>query len=126
MPATASRAEYVKTGYRTVRNGPDAAVATKYGDAARKTSEPIGTFFETEADAQAMCNERMGLLKADRRSFEQTVSGEQTGLALSYTQTAPQMTILDSQRVANHPAIAAEFAIDFSKQITTINSWGGN
>jgi hypothetical protein len=125
MPATASRAEYVKTGYRTVRNGPDAAVATKYGDAARKTIEPVATFFEAEADAQAMCDERMALLSPDRRKLSQSVSGEMTGLSFNYTITTPQAQIVDDRRLVDHASLIAEFSIDFGKSQTSVESWGG-
>jgi hypothetical protein len=124
MPATAARAEYVKTGYRTVKNGPVSTVVTKYADAARKTLEPVPTFFEAEADAQAMCAERGTLLSADRRAFNQAVSGEATGIALAYTTTAPQLTVKDTFRQAGHAAIISEFSIDFGKQQTIIQSWG--
>ena len=126
MPVTASRAEFIKAGYRTVESGPNATVISKYGDTARKTTEAVETFFEAATDAQAMCNERMTLLSGDRRKFQHDVSGESVGLNLNYTQTAPQATVIDDRRAANHPAICVEIVMDFQKQITSIDTWGGN
>ena len=126
MTVTAARAEFIKVGYRTVESGPNATVVSKYGDTARKTTEPIGTFFEAATDAQAMCTERMGLLSGDRRKFVHDVSGEYVGIGLDYTQTAPQATVIDDRRAADHPAICVEIIVDFQKQITSLDTWGGN
>jgi len=126
MPATAERAEYIKTGFKTVQSVPNATVIAKYGDAARKTTDPVMTFFESQADAQAMCDERAVFLSKDNRRFNHSLSGEGIGLSLDYSQTAPQMTVIDDRRTANHPAIASEITIDFGKQKTIIQSWGGN
>jgi hypothetical protein len=126
MTVTAARAEYIKAGFRTVDGGTVSAVVTKYGDAARKTTEPVPTFFESAADAQAMCSELTVLLSGDRRQFSHSISGEEVGLALAYSQTAPQCTVIDDRRTASHPAIISEINIDFGKQATEIKTWGGN
>ena len=126
MTVTAARAEFIKVGYRSVESGPDTAVQTKYGDTARKTTEPVETFFEAATDAQAMCDERMDLLSGDRRKFVHDVSGESVGIGLDYSQTAPQATVIDDRRAANHPAICVEIIVDFQKQITSLDTWGGN
>lgn len=124
MPATPSRVAFIKSEYRTVKNGPIAAVVAKYGDSARRTKETIPTYFEAEADAQAMCNERATLLSGDRRRFVQEVAGEATGLGISYTTGAPTVTVIDDDRAANHNALVSEITIDFAKETTKIESWG--
>jgi len=126
MPVTPERAEFIKQEFRIVEAGPDGSVLSKYGDTARKSTEPIPTFFEAEADALAMVEERMLLLSNDRRKFTQSVSGCQTGIDFSYSLTAPILTIIDDQRNADHPAVVAEFSIDFGKQQTSVVSWGGD
>lgn len=126
MPATAARAAFIKEEYRTVNNGPDSGVVTKYGDLARKSKEAIPTFFETEADAQAMCDERMTLLSADRRRFQQTISGEATGLGVSYILGSPTVRIIDDDRDALHLSIISELTIDFTNETTRIETWGGD
>lgn len=124
MPATAARATFIKNEYRTVNNGPNATVVTKYGDTARRSKEAIPTFFETEADAQAMCDERMTLLSADRRRFQNTISGESTGLGIAYVTGSPTVAIIDDDRSASHNAVISEITIDFTNETTKIESWG--
>jgi hypothetical protein len=124
MSATAARAEYIKAGFRTVDAGPDSSVLAKYADAARKTTEPVPTFFEIEADAQAICDERMALLSNDMRRFNHSIAGENIGLDLDYSQSTPKIDVIDVRRDANHQAVAAEITIDFSKQQTSITTWG--
>lgn len=124
MTITSARRAFIKSQYRTVKNGPNATVEAKYGSSARRTKELIPTFFEIAADAQAMCDERMALLSGDRRRFEQVVSGEQIGMGMTYTSGAPTVNVIDDDGQANHNAVASEILIDFSKQTTKIESWG--
>jgi len=123
MPATAAQAAFIQEEFRVVKNGPDETVTGKYGDLARRT-DVIPTFFEVEADAQSMCDERKTLLSGDRRRFSQVVSGESTGLALAYTSTLPGVTVIDDRRKASHSALVSEFTIDFGKQTTSLETWG--
>ena len=124
MPATAARSTFIRNEFRTVNNGPNATVVTKYGDASRKTKEAIPTYFETEADAQAMCDERMTLLSADRRRFQQSVSGEAPGLNMTYTSGPPTIAVIDDDRAATHNAVVSEINVDFTNEATKIESWG--
>ena len=124
MPATPARIALVTQEFRTVKDGPTTAVDTKYGAAARKTEEPIETFFEVEADAQSMCTERRTLLGRDARRFVQTVQGEATGMGLSYSTTSPVATVIDDERLANHTAAISEITIDFDKEKTKLETWG--
>lgn len=124
MPATGARAAFIKQQFRTVKNGPSAPVTAKYGASARRSKEAIETFFEVEADAQAICNELMTLLSADRRRFEQVISGEATGLGLNYIAGAPTVTVIDDERSANLNALVSEIAINFTDETTKIESWG--
>lgn len=122
MPATPSRIGFILQEYRVVKSE-DAAVLADYGDAARKT-DLVPTFFETEADAQAMCSERHDLLSEDRRWFQQTVSGIETALALTYTSTPPAVNVIDDERAADHDGLVTEIGIDFVNNTTIIESWG--
>lgn len=123
MTATAAQAAFIKEEFRIVKNGPDSTVVAKYGDLARKT-DVVPTFFETQADAQSMCDERAALLSPDSRRMTQVVSGEDTGLALAYTSTLPGAIVIDDRRLAHHFALVSEFTIDFGKQATTLETWG--
>lgn len=124
MVATPARIAFITQEFRTVKDGPTTAVDTKYGAAARKTTEPVETFFEAEADAQAMCTERRTLQGADRRRFVQTVQGEATGLGLTYSTTSPVATVIDDERQANHTAAVSEITIDFQNEKTKLETWG--
>lgn len=123
MPATSARINFILNEFRVVKNGPDATVTGKYGDYARRT-DVVPTYFEAEGDAQAMCDERHALLSADRRRFQQTVSGEATGLGMAYTSSPPTVTVIDDNRQANHAALVSEIVIDLAKEETRIESWG--
>lgn len=124
MPATAARASFIKSEFRTVKNGPNAAVVAKYGDSARRTKETIPTYFEAEADAQAITDERATLLSGDRRRFDQGISGEQTGMGINYVSGSPTVNVADDDRLANHNAVISDLKINFTKETTQIESWG--
>lgn len=123
MPATPARIGFITNEFRRVSNGPDAGVVAKYGEAARRT-EVVETFFEAQADAQAMCDARRSFLGADRRRLSQTISGEQTGIGLNYTLTTPAVTVIDDRREANHTALVSSIEIDFENETTTLETWG--
>lgn len=123
MPATPDRIEFIIAEHRIVKFGPDAGVVTKHGSSARRTGV-VPTFFEAQADAQAMCDERGALLSPDRRRFTTEILGEATGLGMAYTVTTPALTLIDDDFLANHTALVSEIKINFSKATTTIESWG--
>ncbi len=125
MPATPSRAQFIRQEFRSVTNGPVSSVVAAYGESARRTTEPIETFFVHQADAQAKCDERMVLLSASRRQMTQTINGEATGLGLSYTSGSPSVQVIDDERAINHAALVSEIIISFADEATTIQSWGG-
>jgi hypothetical protein len=124
MAATSAHIGFIVQEFRTVTSGPDSGVVTKYGSMARSTDEPLETFFHSVADAQAICDERHNLLKADRRRFQQTISGEAFGNALTYETTMPCVTVIDTERAANFTAIVAEISIDYESGRTSVMTWG--
>lgn len=125
MTATAARIAFVLEATRNVVAS-DTAVKTRYGELARDTGdEPVETFFDSTADAQAMANERMALLKADRRRFRQEVRGvlSFTG-SLDYSQTTPAATVIDDERSASHNAAIVELSISYGEGKTALQTWG--
>lgn len=122
MPATPARIGFITEEFRRATSLSSGA-ATKYGEKARR-SDLIETFFEDADDAQAMADERLALLSADRRRFSHVVSGVSTGLDLDYTETTPTVTVIDDQRLADHEALVSEIIIDFEKDQTTLETWG--
>jgi len=124
MPATAFRIGFITQEFRTVTAGPDSTVDTKYGKLARKTEEPLETYFDDVADAQSICNARKTLLSADRRRFQQSVSGEGFVLGLGYNLTTPAVTVVDTERLANLTAIVVEAGVDFESEKSVVTTWG--
>ncbi|PZU59846.1 MAG: hypothetical protein DI547_05050 [Sphingobium sp.] len=124
MPATPARIGFIIQEYRVSRSGPDADVVLKYGDRARDVDEPIETFFDSEADVQALCDQRLTLLKADRRRFQQTVVGEATALGMDVSQTTPTIQVIDEERLADFPAAVVELGVDFEKGQSILTTWG--
>lgn len=125
MTATAARIGFVTQPTRNVVAS-DAAVKTKYGDQARDTkAQPIESFFDSATDAQALVNERLTLLKADRRRFRQEVQGilSFTG-TLDFSQTTPAATVIDDERAASHNAAIVAPSVSYGDGKTTIESWG--
>lgn len=124
MPATPTRMQFIRQQFRSVSNGPVTSVVTAFGDLARRTREPIETFFEHADDAQDMCDERVTLQSAQRRRIAVQVSGEATGLGIAYTATSPTATIIDDDRLINKSALISEFSVDFGKETTQLELWG--
>lgn len=128
MPASSARIAFVRQQYRTAV-AEDEDVKTAYGESARDSSdddgEPIETFFDSVADAQAMADERLALLSADRRRFRQDVDEVLSFTGdLDFSQVTPAVTVIDDERSADHPAAAVEIAVRFGDDRTTIISWG--
>lgn len=124
MTATAERIGFITEEYRIVTSGPDNDVLLKYGSLARRATEPAATYLDSVLDAQALCDERHNLLKQDRRRFQQTVSGEDFGLGLEYSETTPTVTIIDSERDANFSAAIVEISVDLEAGTSSIVAWG--
>ena len=122
MPATPARIGFILEEYRVAKSE-DASTLAVYGDKARRT-DLVPTFFENASDAQAICNERRALLAADRRWFQQTVSGTATAQALDYATAPPVVTVIDDERDADHDALVSEIGIDFVENVSVIESWG--
>lgn len=124
MAVTAERQAFITAEFRIVKSGPDALVETKYGQLARKSTEPIPSFFTTEADAQAIVSARHALQSGDRRRFTTAMDGAATGLGLSYETTTPCVQVIDDERLANHAACVSAFSIDLAAETTTLETWG--
>lgn len=123
MPATPARIGFILQEYRKV-TVESPSVATKYGDLARDSEDPVQTFFDSTADALAMAQERQDLLDADRRQFRATATGISQALALDYSATTPTARVVDTELVADQDALVIEIAVDFGRDQQTITAWG--
>lgn len=123
MTATVARQAFVQQQFRNAVST-TAAVQTKYGEMARKSDDPVETWFDHVSDAQTMADARQALLSGDRRRFDVGVIGLSEALALTYTGAAPLCSYIDSERAASMTAIVCSITIDFGKQQAQFGVWG--
>lgn len=123
MPATPARIGFILQEFRKV-TVETASVATKYGDIARISDDPVETFFDSTSDALAMAQERQDLLDADRRQFRATAVGLDEALALDYSAVTPTVRVVDTELVADQDAIVVELSVDFGRDRQTLTAWG--
>jgi hypothetical protein len=123
MPATAARAAFIRSEFRSVSIGPVTATVNVYGSKARRTQEPIPTFFVHKEDAEAINTQMMALLGAGHRSVKQTVAGEKHGLDLDYSQKTPKIRVIDSEHKIDAPAIVTGIGIDLDTEETVLESY---
>ena len=124
MPATASRIGFITQEFRVSTSEDTVDVPAKYGSLARKTDEPLETLFDDIDDTQAICTERFTLLSADRRRFQQAVSGEAFVLGLAYEETTPAVTVVDTERAADFAAAIVQLGVDFETGKSAVMTWG--
>lgn len=129
MPATPERIAFITQTFRKAISGPDSAIAAAFGDLARETEadEPVETFFDSVADAQAMANARLTLMKADRGRFDVDLAGA-PGIAfarsLDYSQVTPCGTVIDPDRDINRAAAVAQIRLDLRTGRAGLLMWG--
>lgn len=124
MPTTPERAAFIREQFRVVSAPTNPTIEALYGSDARRTTEPIETFFEAEADAQAIRDERAALLGINSRRIRMTVSGEKTGLDMAYIGTPPTVVVVDTDKQANFPALVSEIGLNFDSETTELEVWG--
>ena len=127
MPATPARIGFITQPYRKAPTAVDATVNDAYGDLARETDidDPIETFFDSIADAQAMADERLALLKEERARFQVGLpDGLLFGLALDYSQATPTGTVIDPDRDTHRAALITDIGFDFRRGGLTLGLWG--
>lgn len=116
MTATPARIGFIQNQFRRVIAETPSA-RDRHGDLARDSADPIETFFDSPADAQAMANERQTILSAERRRFQLTVAGLDEAMAVDYLGgLIPLATYIDAERAADMTAMVAEIGFDFSAQ----------
>lgn len=123
MPATPARIGFILQEFRKV-TVETASVATKYGDQARDSDDPVETFFDSTSDALAMAQERQDLLDADRRQFRATAAGLDEALGFDYSAVTPTVRVVDSELAADQDAIVVELSVDFGRDRQAITAWG--
>ena len=124
MPATPSRIGFITQEFRVATAGPDTAVQALYGKAARDTVEPLESFFDSVADAQAMADERLALLSVTRSLVTVQIQGIATAADLDPSLTLPTVTIIDDEQSRNSAALVYGVSIDMKTERSTLETWG--
>lgn len=124
MPAAPSRIGFITSAFRSVIAGPNTAIETLYGDAARDNQEPVETFFDDVADAQAMANERLALLGVKRSLVPGVIDGTELAAALDRTSALPTAQVIDDEQSRNSPGLIVGITIDYNTERSTLDTWG--
>lgn len=123
MPATPSRIGFVQSEWRRATSTTTAA-QTRYGSLARKTDDPVVTYFDNVADAQVVADARQALMSVERRRFRVGVSSVEEALGLNYLGAVPKGRYVDSERNANLPVLISEISVDLSRLNAAFTVWG--
>lgn len=123
MPATPSRIGFVQSEWRRATST-TTSVQTRYGSLARQTADPVETYFDNVADAQAVADARQALMSAERRRFRVNVSSVEEALGLSYVGAVPIGRYVDAERNANRPVLVSEISVDLSRLNAAFTVWG--
>lgn len=124
MPATPSRIGFITNLFRTATAGPNRSVEALYGNAARDTKEPIETFFDDVADAQAMADERLALLEAQRSLVQAGLADVEPAANLSLDLTLPTVRVIDDEQNRNSPGLVVGLNIDMKTEQSQLSTWG--
>ncbi|MXP24798.1 hypothetical protein GRI39_01895 [Altererythrobacter indicus] len=124
MPATPARIGFILEEWRR-STATNAEVKSRHGTVARESADPIETFFDNPADAQAMAEQRLALLSPERRRFKADVRGLSEAISLAGpADNAPLARYVDEGRSADRDMLAAEIGFDFETQQATFIVWG--
>lgn len=125
MPATPARIGFILQQFRVAISGPDAMVVARYGTSARDTTDPIETFFDDVADAQAMSDERLALLSAERRRLTLVAAGAVAlPSSIPVDPAIPTAMVVDEERGVKGNAAVVEIGLDFERDRSTLTTWG--
>lgn len=124
MPATPSRIGFITSEFRSVTAGPNTAVEALYGDTARDNIEPLETFFDDPADAQAMADERLALLQVKRSLVTAAIDGTEFAAGLDRTSSLPTVRVIDDEQGRNSTALIVGVTIDYNSERATLDTWG--
>lgn len=126
MPATPSRIGFITQAYRIATAGPLTAVDALYGNAARKTVEPLPTFFDSATDAEAIADERLVLLGAQRSLFTAQIDSADTALEIAEDTETGLVTaqFIDDEQDRDTSCIVVGFTIDMNAERSTLVTWG--
>jgi len=99
-------------------------VRALHGNKARATDEPLETFFDTVADAQAMADERLALLQVQRSIITAAIDQIEPATSLDPSLTLPTVRVIDDEQGRNMPALVVGFGIDMNTDRSVFETWG--
>lgn len=123
MPATPSRIGFVQSEWRRATST-TASAQTRYGSLARKTDDPVVTYFDSVADAQVVADARQALMSVERRRFRLGVATVEEAFGLSYLGAVPNGRYVDSERNADLPVLISEISVDLARLNAAFTVWG--
>lgn len=123
MPATPARIGFIQSEFRRVTSSSETA-QDRHGALARKSEDPIETYFDNVADAQVVCTARQALLSPERRRFRVSVTSIDEVLALNYMGAVPLGRYRDSERAIDRTVLVSEIAIDLGAHGAELTVWG--
>ena len=123
MAATPARIGFILQQFRRATSE-DAAVKDLYGNLARKSDDPIETWFDDPDDAQAMADARQALLGTERRRFRVMVRDVTELLDLSLAPAAPLARYADTEREVDRTVMVCDLSIDLARDNAALTLWG--
>lgn len=124
MPATPTRIGFVLEEWRRAVSE-TSEVTALFGDLARKTDDPMETFFDSVDDAQIMADRRQALLSPVRRLFSASAKGLSAAQDIVYTTgKVPNGRYVDEERACDRRVLVTEVGYDFEKQQSKFTVWG--
>jgi hypothetical protein len=123
MAATAARIGFCMSEYRRV-TATNQTVKDTYGALARESDDPIPTFFDNAADAQAVANARQALLQGVRRRFRTVCSNLSDVVNMDLASGVPVAAYVDPERDVSRLMLVSEVTFSFSKASAAFTVWG--
>lgn len=123
MVATPARIGFVIEPYRRATSETP-AVATRHGNLARETDDPLETYFASLVDAQSRADARQALLSPDRRRFSVPVVDVDFALGLLDADQITTARFIDEERGVDMPVIITEVVIDAEGGSAQLKVWG--
>ncbi len=123
MPATPARIGFIQAEFRKVVEK-DATVQSRFGSLARDSEDPIPTWFNNEADALAVAQERQDLLGQTRRRFSVRQVDAADIATLTLSSTLPVVSFTDAEKGVSRNMAVCSLSYDLGRGSTTVTLWG--
>lgn len=123
MPATPARIGFIQSEFRKVQ-AKDTVVQSRFGSLARDSEDPVPTFFNNEADALLVAQERQTLLGQTRRRFSVRQTEAEDVAELDLSGTLPVVSFTDAEKAVARNMAVCSVSFDLGRGLTTVTLWG--